>query len=62
MAHSCVYWGVDDVQASVQTAITNGSVEHHARGEISDDMPSTARQNSRGSYPGLIFVPHFKLV
>jgi hypothetical protein len=56
-----VYWGVDDVQASAQSAIASGSVEHTPVANVGDDIVTATVRTPAGTILGLIHNPHFKI-
>jgi hypothetical protein len=56
-----VYWGVDDVAASVQAAIASGSTEHTPVSEVGDDIVTATVRTPAGTILGLIYNPHFQI-
>ena len=56
-----VYWGVDDVAASVEAALARGSTEHTPIAEVGDGIVTATVRTPAGSILGVIFNPHFSL-
>jgi hypothetical protein len=55
-----VYWGVDDVPAAVQEAISSGSTEHNPVAEVGDDIVTATVRTPAGTILGLIYNPNFR--
>ena len=57
-----VYWGVDDVEASVRTVIASGAVEHTPATGVGEGIVTATVTTPSGTILGLISNPHFTLV
>ena len=56
-----VYWGVDDVEASVRTALASGAVEHTPATDVGEGIVTATVTTPSGTILGLISNPHFAL-
>lgn len=55
-----VYWGVDDVAATVDEAITAGATLHTAPQDVGSGIVTALVTNPDGGLVGFIYNPHFK--
>jgi catechol 2,3-dioxygenase-like lactoylglutathione lyase family enzyme len=55
-----VYWGVDDVAASVEEALTAGATLHSPATDVGGGIVTALVANPDGGLVGFIFNPNFK--
>ncbi|HEV7525444.1 MAG TPA: VOC family protein [Acidimicrobiia bacterium] len=53
------YWGVDDVNAAVASAMAQGATEHVPAAEVGDGIVTATVRTPLGSIVGFIYNPHF---
>lgn len=54
------YWGVDDVQAAVDAAVSLGATVHVAASEVGEGIVTATVTNPQGAIVGFIHSPHFR--
>ena len=54
-----VYWGVDDVEAALAEAMTQGATLHASASDVGDGIITGSVRTPSGSILGLICNPHF---
>ena len=54
-----VYWGVADVDRSVEAAVAAGASVHTAASEVGDDIVTATVRAPDGAIVGFIYNPHF---
>ncbi|HEY5104766.1 MAG TPA: VOC family protein [Acidimicrobiales bacterium] len=55
------YWGVDDIVAAVEAALSTGAVAHSPASDVGDGIVTASIKTPDGSIVGLIYNPHFTL-
>ena len=53
------YWGVDDVVAAVEAALSAGGVVHSPVSVVGEGIVTASIKTPDGSIVGLIYNPHF---
>ncbi|MBC7678846.1 MAG: VOC family protein [Pseudorhodobacter sp.] len=53
------YWGVDNVQASVDELLAGGATEHTPVAEVGDGIVTATVRTPDGNVFGVIYNPHF---
>ncbi len=54
-----VYWGVDDVDDAVASAVAAGAMVHTPAAEVGEGIVTATVRTPSGAILGLIFNPHF---